>query len=281
MRPHVAAVYAFARLADDIADEPGPSGPPSACGCSTPGSAACAGDSSMPDPGELGADLQSSSRSRHTIRSCRLPPSALHGSAQRVPAGRDDVTRYRNVGRTCSTTAGARPIRSAGSCCASPGYDDAALDAAVGRRLHGAAADELLAGPRDRLARRGGCTCRSTIGTAPAPRKPISTRGRMTPEWRRRLATWPRGRRALFARRTAGMRRRARPAALGASRSPGSARTVILDKLEAAAVRRLRAAARRSTRGRRAAVALARDAMAASAGRARRPRRSARSEGLD
>ena len=148
MRPHIAAIYAFARRADDFADEPGLD---------------AAERLRLLDGWERRLDARLSAvrhRPRigsatiaifialaHTIRTlptCRVRCSR---SPQRVPSGRRRPPATR-PGPMCSITAAARPIRSAGWCCASPGYDDGRLDAAVGRGVHGAAADELLAGPR-------------------------------------------------------------------------------------------------------------------------------------
>ena len=48
MRPHVAALYAFARVADDIADEGDGAGRPNASATCTRGRAACTAPSNRP-----------------------------------------------------------------------------------------------------------------------------------------------------------------------------------------------------------------------------------------
>ena len=62
-----------------------------------------------------------------TIRACNLPVSLFDDL---LSAFRQDITthRYDDVGRRCSTTAGDRPIRSGGSCFASPATTIRALD---------------------------------------------------------------------------------------------------------------------------------------------------------
>ena len=126
MRPHIAAIYAFARTADDFADEPG-----------------IAKDERLRlldawerlaaqrrrrRRRESSADPQTILifRARETIRDCRLP-FALRGSAERVPAGRDDDA-LRHVGRRArllpAIGQSGGPARAAGR-----GYDDARLDA--------------------------------------------------------------------------------------------------------------------------------------------------------
>ena len=56
------------------------------------------------------------------------------------------------------------------------GYHDARLDRSVRRGLHGAAADELLAGLRARLARRAACTSRSRMSVARAREEDLDRR---------------------------------------------------------------------------------------------------------
>ena len=101
MRPHIAAIYAFARTADDFADEPGLdererlrllddwqrrrlTRPP--CGLG------------RGDAGHAMDDDLIFLALAHTIASEQLPVVALRGSAERVPAGRDDDA-VRDVGR--------------------------------------------------------------------------------------------------------------------------------------------------------------------------------------
>ena len=59
----------------------------------------------------------------------------------------------------------------------------------VGRALHGAAADQLLAGLRPRLARRPAVRAREMSWTRAAPREADLSRGRMTPAWTHAIAT--------------------------------------------------------------------------------------------
>jgi hydroxysqualene synthase len=93
MRPHIAAVYAFARRADDFADEPGM---PDAerLRLLDAWEARLAGDSRIALPGHLGADPIFRALAR-TIESCRLPRSLF---TDLLDAFRQDVTtsRYRN-----------------------------------------------------------------------------------------------------------------------------------------------------------------------------------------
>src|SRR5438552_8491510 len=86
MRPHVAAVYAFARLADDMADE----------GNRLPGDRladldawdACLNAAALGAVrGELHAEVFLALR--HTIEECRLPVQLLHDL---ISAFRQDVT---------------------------------------------------------------------------------------------------------------------------------------------------------------------------------------------
>ena len=148
---HIAAVYAFARRADDFADEPGYSQPTSASGFSTTGS----GGSMRPRPARSAPaapnDLIFVAVARCDPRA-RPAGLALLGSAERVPAGCDDQP-LRDAGKTCSTTAAlGEPGRPAGPAHRRlPGRGARSI---VGRAVHGAAADQLLAGLRARLAER-------------------------------------------------------------------------------------------------------------------------------
>ena len=135
MRPHVAAVYAFARVADDIADE----------GTRRPAERqeqlrawqdrlhrAAADDRRGLEPRQPAS--RPSDRDElirvalgHSIRSLDLPVALFDDLVERVRSGyHDDSATTR--GPTCSTTAADRRIRSAGSCSASRGYRDDALD---------------------------------------------------------------------------------------------------------------------------------------------------------
>ena len=55
------------------------------------------------------------------------------------------------------------------------GYEDPSLDVKVGRRLHGTAGDQLLAGPPDRLAPRPVVRPPRVLAAARVPARPIST----------------------------------------------------------------------------------------------------------
>ena len=154
MRPHIAAIYAFARIADDFADE----------GDRPVGATRLA----LLDDWERRLDARRARRRgrraadrardvfvalrRHDARRAACRRAASHDL---LSAFRQDVTvdALRRPGTTlldyCRRSAnpvGRLVLRVAG-------YRDPALDAASDARLHGAAADEFLAGPRDRLAK--------------------------------------------------------------------------------------------------------------------------------
>jgi phytoene synthase len=126
MRPHVAAIYAFARIADDMADEG-----------SRPARAriddlddwerrltAAAGDESLPREAHGDVFLAL----RETMRACRLPPQLFHDL---LSAFRQDVTTTRyatwedvlDYCRRSANPVGRLVLRVAG-------YEDPALDAA-------------------------------------------------------------------------------------------------------------------------------------------------------
>jgi squalene synthase HpnC len=87
MRPHIAAIYAFARLADDMADEgnrPAADRIADLDGWEARLTAAVRGES----PGG-GAHAEVFVALRHSIEACRLPPSLLHDL---ISAFRQDVT---------------------------------------------------------------------------------------------------------------------------------------------------------------------------------------------
>ena len=166
-----------------------------------------------------------------TIRDVRRCPSSLFEDL--VSAFRQDVTvtAVRHVDRRCSTTAGDRRIRSAASSCESAGYRDGDTRRVVRRRLHGAAADEFLAGPGGRLAPGTSLRARAGVSSAPA----------------RVTAPGSRADDAGLARRTDGVRRRAlascsrggalcatacRDGCAGSCAPRGSAASRILDRLE-------------------------------------------------
>ena len=89
MRPHVAAIYAFARIADDFADEGDRPAARSARAISTRGTPACNAAALGAVAARRDARAKCSSRSRHTIDECRLPVALLHDL---LSAFRQDVT---------------------------------------------------------------------------------------------------------------------------------------------------------------------------------------------
>jgi phytoene synthase len=125
MRPHVAAVYAFARRADDFADEPGLADA-ERFRLLKAWEARLAGDFSMAVPGELGADAIFLALAT-TIRACKLPASLF---IDLLDAFRQDVTttRYQSWAdvldycRRSANPVGRLVLRIAG-------HDDPALDA--------------------------------------------------------------------------------------------------------------------------------------------------------
>ena len=129
MRPHIAAIYAFARTRRRLRRRAGAGGRRAAARCSTTGDGGST--QAAPGAGPAGAGRRtsrSSSRSAHTMRPCRLPVSLFDDL---LSAFRQDVDARRATtpGTTCSTTAAARRTRSAGWCCASPAIATPALDA--------------------------------------------------------------------------------------------------------------------------------------------------------
>ncbi|MFL6278751.1 MAG: squalene synthase HpnC [Vicinamibacterales bacterium] len=127
MRPHIAAIYAFARRADDFADEPGPDADERLRLLDAWRSRLDRGVSAMNDPAAIAADDLIFLALDHTIRTRQLPRSLFHDL---LSAFRQDVTttRYdtwREVFEYCRRSAnpvGRLVLRVAG-------YDDPALDA--------------------------------------------------------------------------------------------------------------------------------------------------------
>ena len=216
MRPHIAAIYAFARTRRRLRRRAGDRPTPSACALLDDWRARLQRQrrrSRQPAPTSR---ARSSSRSRDTMRD--VPPAgrAVRRSAQRVPPGRRrSATR---PGTTCSTTAGARPIRSAGSCCASPASRRPALDARPTRCARRCSSTNFWQDFGVRLAATAGSTCRArSCAIAPARAKRISTAGRMTPEWQAALRALRRTRRARCSTTGRPVCRRRRAAACAGS----------------------------------------------------------------
>ena len=121
-------------------------------------------------------------------------------------------------GTTCSTIAGVRRIRSAGSCCASPATATTRWTP-IRCGLHGAAAHQFLAGPRARLGEGTAVRAARDRRGRPAPTSAIWTRRRMTPAVAVRRCTRSRDRtRELFRRRPVRRRRRRAAASMGTAR---------------------------------------------------------------
>ena len=147
MRPHIAAIYAFARGADDIADEPG----------RAPDERLALLDEWREhlhgSPRDAVFDALADTRAKFDL------PTALFDDL--LSAFRQDVDDHevRHLGRGARLLPpvgqSRRPPRAA--CC---GISTAAARRVVGRRVHGAAAHQLLAGPGDRLATRPALSAR-------------------------------------------------------------------------------------------------------------------------
>ena len=198
MRPHVAAVYAFARVADDIADE----------------GAASAGERqarlhawqerlhdavgadrrrSRVEP-RRGSDLR---RARPLDSVARSAALALRRSAERVRSGyHDDSLRLvaRRARLLPAIGESGRPPRAAHRRLPRRG-----ARSIVGRAVHGAAADELLAGLRPRLARRPPLRAARRLQPPPARGKIDSPAPVLPPAWTRALGACVAVTRARFA----------------------------------------------------------------------------------
>jgi phytoene synthase len=126
MRPHVAAIYAFARLADDMADEGTRPAPERLADLDDWERRLAAAAGGGPLPGEPHGDVFVALR--QTMRECRLPPQLFHDL---ISAFRQDVTTTRyatwedvlDYCRRSANPVGRLVLRVAG-------YEDAALDAA-------------------------------------------------------------------------------------------------------------------------------------------------------
>ena len=154
MRPHVAAVYAFARVADDIADE-GTRAGRRAAGAAARLAAAAARGGRRDDHGvERVCEPRRSDvcRARPLDPLARSAARAVRRSAERVRSGYHDDS-LRLVARRARLLP---PLGESGrpSRAAHRRLPRRRARSIVRRAVHGAAADELLAGLRARLARR-------------------------------------------------------------------------------------------------------------------------------
>jgi phytoene synthase len=228
MRPHIAAIYAFARLADDMADEGARPARERLADLDDWGQRleAAAGDESLPR--EAHADVFVALR--HTMRACRLPVALFRDL---LSAFRQDVTTTRYAAwpdvleycRRSANPVGRLVLRVAG-------YEDRWLDAASD-----AVCTALqLANFWQDLAidwRKGRLYVPESIWSAAGARLEDLDRGVLTAEWRAAVADVTVRTRALFAAGRPvcdGVRGRLRYE-LRASWLGG---TTILDKLEAA-----------------------------------------------
>ena len=155
MRPHVAAVYAFARTADDFADEGVASEAQRLAWLDEWRTLRQAGPAAVPAAGAVGSvpagDVRATFTAVHdTIARCRLDAAAVRRPGLGLRPGRHDPP-LRDVGRRARLLpAVGQPGRAAG---ARNRWRRATRHRATLRcRLHGAAADQLLAGPRRGLA---------------------------------------------------------------------------------------------------------------------------------
>ena len=207
LRPHVAAIYAFARTADDFADEPATT-PASGCGCCETGGA------KLHD--RIGSIETSFVALHDTIDRFALPvqlfDDLLIAFVQDVATTRystwADVLDYcrrsaNPVGRLVLRLSGyqRRPPRSRLRC-----------------GMHRAAADEFLAGPRRSTGRAAGCMCPRKSGAHHHADVASLDAKQMTPEWKAALRDCASADRSAVRTRTTGLRRRVGPAALRAAR---------------------------------------------------------------
>ena len=151
MRPHIAAIYAFARLADDLADEGDRPDRRAARDSRRLGRAARPRPSAPVAGGPHAARSSSRCGTRSRRAGCRVQ---LFDDL--LSAFRQDVTvkRYETLGRSAGLLpAIGEPGRTAGA--ARRGLRRRRGSTRVRRRLHGAAADELLAGSASATGRSG------------------------------------------------------------------------------------------------------------------------------
>lgn len=228
MRPHIAAIYAFARLADDMADE---GLRPSADRIADLDRWAARLDLAVraePDPGGPHAEVFVALR--HTIETCRLPPALLHDL---LSAFRQDVTvtRYAtwedltDYCRRSANPIGRLVLRVAGR-------DSAELDAASDAVCTALQLTNFWQDLENDWAKGRLYVPASVWQAAGANETDLSNR-HITPEWRRALADVTARTRTLFARGA--------PVADGVAgrlrwelRATWLGGTRILDKLEAA-----------------------------------------------
>ena len=215
MRPHIAAVYAFARIADDMADEG------ERRGGRSPRRSGRVGPSPRQQPAVAG-DAIVASAGRCSRRFARpiddVPPAgpAAARPPQRVRAGRHGEG-LRDVGGFARLLPAIRePGRTAGA--AGRRLRSPRSRRGVRRRLHRAAARELLAGSCASIVRRAGSTFRRRCGRPRGARVEDLDAGRMTDAWRAAFADVTARTRALFAKGVPVVDGVARPPALRAAR---------------------------------------------------------------
>jgi phytoene synthase len=193
MRPHVAAVYAFARLADDIADEGGAPAAERLAALDAWERRLMAVAAGAPDPG--GAHPQVFAAVRETVRACDLPPSLL---TDLLSAFKQDVvvSRYAtwtsllDYCRRSANPVGRLVLRIAG-------YRDANLDRASDDVC---TALQLTNFWQDLEVdwRKGRVYVPADVSSAAGAREDDLAAGRLTPEWRAALEDCSRRTRALF-----------------------------------------------------------------------------------
>src|SRR4051794_30348115 len=193
MRPHIAAVYAFARRADDFADEPGLDDA-ERMRLLSGWEGRLRGDFSIHIPDQFGADRIFTAL-EHTIQNCRLPLSLF---TDLLSAFRQDIstTRYEtwtdllDYCRRSANPVGRLVLRIAG-------YDDSSLDAqsdavCTALQLTNFWQDLAIDWRKGRLY--VPLQDRDHAGARDAD----LDRGRVSPEWQSALAAVTAGTRALF-----------------------------------------------------------------------------------
>ena len=174
-RPYVYALYAFARAADDFADEPIYEG----VRREKLDDWERAARRRVPRRGR-GADLR---RARRDGAPLRDPEAAAARPALRLPPGHGEDA-LRVAGTSCSTTAAARPNPVGRLVLLVFEQQGDELPAAVGRHLHRPAAREPLAGRGHRLRARAASTCPRTCCAGTASPTGTSAGGRVSDGWR-------------------------------------------------------------------------------------------------